>query len=94
MVVSEEEDWRSRVGDGEERFACGEAGEGGGGEAHGAEVVGVGGGEEVARVHRLLHEAAPLLAPPDSVLVFDPRRCASHPSRAGWRETVRSKGEV
>lgn len=86
VFVSEEEDGRSGVGDGEEGFSRGEAGEGGGGEAHGAKVVGVGGGEELARVHRLLHEAAPLLAPPDGVFVVDPRRCAPHPSRAGWCE--------
>lgn len=80
VVVREEEDGRGGVGNGEEGFAGGKAGEGGGGVAHGAEVVGVGGGEEVAGTNRLLHEAAPLLAPPDGVFVLDPRSRAPHSS--------------
>lgn len=65
------------VGDGE-GFAGGEGGEGGAGEAEGATVVGVSGGEVVARVHRLLHEAAAVLAPSHRVLVFELGRRAAH----------------
>lgn len=74
-----EEDGGGVVGDGE-GFAGGEGGEGGAGEAEGPAVVGVGSSEVVARVDRLLHEAAPLLAPPHRVLVFQLRRRATH----GW----------
>lgn len=96
VFVIEEEDRRGGVGDGEERFPSGEAGEGGGGETHGTKVVGVGGGEELARVHCLFHEAAALLAPSDGVFVLDPRRCAPHWSRVGWYEElgVRRNGNM
>lgn len=84
MIVSQKQHWRRRLGNGEEGLSSSEAREGGSGEAHGAEVVGVSGGEEVARVHRLLHEAAPLLAPPHGVFIVDPRRRAPHWSGVGW----------
>lgn len=61
-----------------EEFAGGEGDEGGARHAEGAAVVGVGGGEVVARVNCLLHEAAPLLAPPHRILVVEFRRRTTH----------------
>lgn len=64
-----EEDGGGVVGDGE-GFAGGEGGEGGAGEAEGPAVVGMGGGQVVTHVHRLLHQAAALFAAAHRVLVF------------------------
>lgn len=75
MVV--EEDGGGLVGD-VEGLEGGEGDEGGAGEAEGATVVGVGGGQVVARVDGVFHEAAPLLAPPHRVLVVQFRRRAAH----------------
>lgn len=72
-----EEDGRSVVED-TEGLASGEGGEGGAGGAEGTAVVGLGGGEAVASVHSILHEAATLLAPPNRVLVVQLRRRAPH----------------
>lgn len=72
-----EEDGGGMGGDGE-RFTGGEGGEGGAGDAEGAAVVGVGGGEVVAGVDGVLHQAPAVLAPPHGVLVVQLRRRASH----------------
>lgn len=65
-----EEDGGSGGGDEEEGLSLGEVEEGGAGEAERAAVVGVCGGEVVAGEDGVLHEAAPLLAPPHTVLVL------------------------
>lgn len=72
-----EEDGRGVVDD-TEGLSGGEGGEGGAGQAEGTAVVGLGGGEVVASVHSILHEAATLLAPPNRVLVVQLRRRAPH----------------
>lgn len=84
-----EEDGGSVVRDGERGVALGEARERGGGDAEGAEVVGVRGGQQLARRHRVLHVAAALLAAPDRVLLLHLGRRAPHPrSRSASSQTA------
>lgn len=64
------EDGGGLIGDGE-GFAGGEGTEGGAGEAKRAAVVGMCGGQMVARIDGLFHETAALLAPPYSVFVVE-----------------------
>lgn len=59
-------------------FARGESDERRTGYAEGAAVVGVRGSKVVASVDGLLHEAAPVLAPPHGILVVQLGRRASH----------------
>ena len=72
-----EEDGGGVVRDGE-GFAGGEGDQCGTGDAKGATVIGVRGGEVVAGINGLLHETTPFLAPPHRVLVVELRRRASH----------------
>lgn len=65
-----EEDGGGGGGDDEEGFPLCEVEEGGTGEAERAAVVRVCSGEVVASEDGVLHEAAPLLAPPHTVLVL------------------------
>lgn len=67
-VGGAEEDGGGMVGDCE-GFAGGEGDKRGARDAEGPAVFSVGGGQVVAGVDSLLHEAAPLLAPPHRVLV-------------------------
>lgn len=64
-------------GDGE-RFAGGEAGEGGASVTKGAEIVGMRGGEVVAGGDGVLDEAAAVLAAANGVLVLEPGGGAAH----------------
>ena len=73
-----EEDGRGVVGDGEGRVALREAGERGGRDAEGAEVVGVRGGELLARGDGVLDVPPPLLAAAHRVLLLHLGRRAPH----------------
>lgn len=81
-VVCVDEDGGGVAGDGE-GLTGSESAERVAGEAEGAAVVGVRGGEVVARVDSLLHETAPVLAPPHRVLVFQLGRRATHLTNNG-----------
>lgn len=61
-----------------ERFAGGERAKCGTRKAERPTIVGVRGSEVVPRIDSLFHKAAPLLAPPHSVLVVELRRRATH----------------
>lgn len=72
-----EEDGGGVAGDGK-WFTSSKGTKGGASETERPTIVRVRGGEVVARVDSLLHKAAPLLAPPHSVLVVELRRRATH----------------
>lgn len=71
-------------------MALREAGERGGGEAEGAEVVGVRRRQLLPRRHRLLHVPPPLLAPPHRVLLLHLRRRAPHRPPPATRARARA----
>lgn len=72
-----EENGGGVTGDGK-GFPGSETAERGAGEAERPAVVGVGSSEVVTCIDSVLHKAAPLLAPPHSVLVVELRRRATH----------------
>lgn len=65
------------AGDGQ-GFAGGEGTESGAGESERPAIVGVGSSEVVASIDSFFHKAAPVLAPPDGVLVVKFRRRTAH----------------